>query len=268
MIQKAFLFVLLLLILLILKTNAQTPIPPRYDGFAFGGPSSAPILLEGFFDVLCPDCAAGWPTINKVIAHYGNQLNFLMHTFPLPYHTNAFIANQGVHVVSKATMNLTSVHAYAALMFANQAQFWNAATMNMTTFQVIAAMGSLVDMSGIMKGADWITGVNDANLNMDTRISWKYGCSRGVTGTPTFIINGVYTSADDTWTEADWYTLIDGLLQQQKEAERMSEYSFVELMQLSNTTCPSGESYCQYTPTKSECCLPGEACIPNVGCRC
>jgi len=233
---------LLLLILLMLKTNAQTPIPPRYDGFAFGGPSSAPILLEGFFDVLCPDCAAGWPTINKVIAHYGNQLNFLMHTFPLPYHTNAFIANQ--------------------------AQFWNAATMNMTTFQVIAAMGSLVDMSGIMKGADWITGVNDANLNMDTRISWKYGCSRGVTGTPTFIINGVYTSADDTWTEADWYALIDGLLQQQKEAERMSEYSFVELMQLSNTTCPAGESYCQYTPTKSECCLPGEACIPNVGCRC
>jgi len=251
------------------SVNAQTPIPPRYDGFAFGGPSSAPILLEGFFDVLCPDCAAGWPTINKVIAHYGNQLNFIMHTFPLPYHTNAFFANQGVHVVSKATMNISTVHAYTALMFANQANFWNAITMNMTVNQVIAAMGSLVESSGIMKGQDWIAGVNDANLNMDTRISWKYGCSRGVTGTPTFIINGVYTSADDTWTEQDWYTLIDGLLQQQKESERIqTSYTFTELMSLSNNTCPAGESFCQYTPTKSECCLPGEACIPNVGCRC
>jgi len=194
-----------------------------------------------------------------------------MHTFPLPYHTNGFIANQGVHVVWNATMNVSQVHAYAALMFANQANFWNGATMNMTINQVIAAMGALVDSSGIMKGSDFLAGIADANLNMDTRISWKYGCSRAVTGTPTFIINGVYTSADDTWSEQDWYTLIDSLLQQQKERQFRLSSSFMSgFNQYSNQnqTCPSGEFLCKYTPTKWECCTPGENCVPNVGCRC
>jgi len=260
---------IVVLILCVVAVSAQTPIPPRYDGFAFGGPPSAPILLEGFFDVLCPDCAAGWPTINKVIDHYGPQLNFIMHTFPLPYHTNAFIANQGVHVVSQATKNISLVHAYAALMFQYQSNWWNPQTMNMTINQVISSMAAAVEQGGIMKASDWMVGIADADLNMDTRISWKYGCSRGVTGTPTFIINGVYTSADDTWTEQDWYTLIDGLLNQQKEKQMRLSYSFLEKnLSQPNQTCPVGESLCKYTPTKWECCLPGESCVPNVGCRC
>jgi hypothetical protein len=34
------------------------------------------------------------------------------------------------------------------------------------------------------------------------------------------------------------------------------------------TTCPVGKPMCTYAPGKFECCLAGEACIPNVGCRC
>ena len=46
-----------------------------------------------------------------------------------------------------------------------------------------------------------------------TRASWKYGASRGVTGTPTFLLNGV-TVADATpsWTLDDWTKVIDPLL--------------------------------------------------------
>lgn len=33
-------------------------------------------------------------------------------------------------------------------------------------------------------------------------------------------------------------------------------------------TCPNNEKQCDYAPGKFECCLPGEGCIPNVGCRC
>lgn len=33
-------------------------------------------------------------------------------------------------------------------------------------------------------------------------------------------------------------------------------------------TCPSGQTECTYLPGKTQCCLAGEMCIANVGCRC
>ena len=32
--------------------------------------------------------------------------------------------------------------------------------------------------------------------------------------------------------------------------------------------CPSGQTKCDYAPHKTQCCLAGERCIANVGCRC
>ena len=45
------------------------------------------------------------------------------------------------------------------------------------------------------------------------RASWKYGASRGVTGTPTFLLNGVAVAdATPSWTLDDWTKVIDPLL--------------------------------------------------------
>jgi len=35
-----------------------------------------------------------------------------------------------------------------------------------------------------------------------------------------------------------------------------------------NQTCPAGQQVCNYFPDKFMCCLDGEQCVPNVGCRC
>ena len=32
--------------------------------------------------------------------------------------------------------------------------------------------------------------------------------------------------------------------------------------------CPAGDTPCEYATGKTDCCSPGEMCIPNVGCRC
>jgi len=250
-------------------SSAQTPIPSRPDGFAFGGPLEAPIILEGFFDVLCPDCAAGWPTVKKVVAHYGNNLRLIVHTFPLPYHTWAFIANQGIHVVAQASgNNMSAVHAYYDLFFGGvQELYWNDVVVNNSTVQIVASMGQQLERAGLISAANFTAGIQNDDLNMDTRISWKYSCSRAVTGTPTFLINGVYTSADDTYTEQDWYNLIDPLLNAQKERQ-MRKNPFWEAGSLAPPSCPNGQTLCVYAKGKSECCLAGESCIPNVGCRC
>ena len=80
--------------------------------------------------------------------------------------------------------------------------------------------------------------------------------SLAVVGTPTFLINGVSTSADASWSLKDWQSVIDPILAANEESASPVQ------------TCPSGQKQCDYAPRKSQCCLAGERCIPNAGCRC
>lgn len=81
--------------LLLVGTAAQfVPIPSRYDGFQLGD-DSAPLLVEAYYDMMCPDSRASWPVVQKVLNHYGNStVKFIMHVFPLPYHHNSFLAGR------------------------------------------------------------------------------------------------------------------------------------------------------------------------------
>lgn len=73
-----------------LQAAAQdVPLPNTPDGFRMG---TGPVVVDAFLDLLCPDCAGEWPTLQQLMAHYDpkTQLSFVLHTFPLPYHTFAF----------------------------------------------------------------------------------------------------------------------------------------------------------------------------------
>jgi len=219
------LFYLLVVLLAVCSVSMATlmPIPQRPDGFPLlvSAPASSPVVLDAFFDLLCPDSAAAWPVVKQVVAAYPTQLYFLMHTFSLPYHTNAFIANQGAHVVDRHTMhNLTAVAAYADLIFSVQAAFFNAATKDKTITQVIAALATNVEQAGLLSASDFTAGIADTDINMDTRISWKYGCSRGITGTASFLLNGVFVPADGSWTLDQWKAIIDPLLSTENRLAR------------------------------------------------
>jgi protein-disulfide isomerase len=75
------------------------PLPNTMDGFV-SGQLTAQVTLDTFIDLLCPDCAADYPTIKQVAAHYGPaKLQWRMHFFPLPYHTWAFMAAQTAHTI-------------------------------------------------------------------------------------------------------------------------------------------------------------------------
>lgn len=74
----------------------QIPLPKRPLGFVYnGGEPSAPIHLTAFVDLTCPDSKQAWPTVKKVADMYGPKVvRFTLQLFPLPYHTNAFLAAQ------------------------------------------------------------------------------------------------------------------------------------------------------------------------------
>ena len=94
---------LLLTTALIAVVNSQIPLPKRPLGFIYkGGEPSAPIHLTAFVDLTCPDSQRAWPTVKKVADMYGPEtIRFTVQLFPLPYHTNAFMAAQ----VSREVLN-------------------------------------------------------------------------------------------------------------------------------------------------------------------
>ena len=129
---------------------AQVPIPSRPDGYGVGGPADAHVVVEMFLDPLCPGCKASWPTILQLIKAYGTKIHFRIHTFPLPYHTNSFLASQGLHVIANATnRNLTTIYQYTTDVFANQDKWSNDGTKSQTIPQVIDSLASFVDKSGL-----------------------------------------------------------------------------------------------------------------------
>ncbi|CAF1460582.1 unnamed protein product [Rotaria sordida] len=237
--------------------SAQVPIPSRPDGYGVGGPADAHVVVEMFLDPLCPGCKASWPTVLQVIQAYGTRIHLRIHTFPLPYHTNSFVASQGLHVVANVTnRNLDAIFQYTTKVFENQQMWYNDATKTMTMPQVIDSLATFIDSIGLVTKDKFLAGMANDDINGETRISWKYACSRGVAGTPTFLINGVTTSANSAWSLDDWKSVIDPILASNEKVSSQIK------------DCPPDQKQCAYAPHKTQCCLAGERCIPNVGCRC
>lgn len=203
---------LLLAAVLITAGNSQIPLPKRPLGFVYkGGEPTAPIHLEAFVDLTCPDCQQAWPTLKKVADMYGPEtVQFTLQLFPLPYHTNAFLAAQSVYAVE--AYNTSLVISWMDVIFENQNQLYDFQTMDKNRYDVIniiADLGSKIDIDKtVIKD-----GLTNTEYNEHTRISWKYGCSRTVSGTPFFFLNGVFVSqASAAWTVEEWKLLIDPLL--------------------------------------------------------
>jgi hypothetical protein len=64
-------------------------------------------------------------------------------------------------------------------MFRNQDMWYNEATQNMTMSQVIDSLASFAHTAGFVTKDDFLAGMISDEMKRETRISWKYGCSRG-----------------------------------------------------------------------------------------
>jgi len=262
------------------NVNAQAPIPHRLPGFQIGGALKAdtPIIMDVFFDLLCPDCADGWAAVKDIVDHYGSNIALAIHTFPLPYHTYGFMAAQSAHVVA-SKLGASAMRKYADFIFGAQSAFWNGPTSNMSSNDVLALLGKKVVDAGFLDQTAFQRGMADSNIQMETVVAWKYACSKGVLGTPTYFVNGVNVNGSPNWSLDDWRMLLDPLVnsrltpKEQHDATpvpAMCEHRAYSQRMFMNAAgdCPPDRPACQYLPGKFECCTPGEACIPNVGCRC
>ncbi|MEU8620377.1 DsbA family protein [Streptomyces sp. NPDC048623] len=57
-------------------------------------PAAAPVVLEAWFDLQCPDCFKALDDVRALRAAYGERLDVQLRHFPLPKHKHAYAAAQ------------------------------------------------------------------------------------------------------------------------------------------------------------------------------
>ncbi|XP_067664185.1 uncharacterized protein [Haliotis asinina] len=245
---------------LVLATSlAQIPIPQREVGFVYNSANpNAPVHFDFYIDQMCPYSKEAFGTVLQLASVYGPEtLKLTIHLFPLPYHRNSFYASKGSHIFNKV-MDTATTFNWMKTIYERMDMFSNNATVNIPDSQIVDMFANIADKVGV-PASQFKALIMDENIEMDTRVGWKYCCTRGVAHTPTFMINDVVVAGEPTWTVSEWKQVIDPLL---------SGPPLVRPLETTNTTCPPGIKQCEFLPGKIECCKDGEFCIPNVGCRC
>jgi protein-disulfide isomerase len=139
------------------------------------GPADAPVTLVEYGDYECPDCGNAYPEIKQLIAEFGPRLRFVFRNYPLySIHPNAGVA------------------AMAAEAAAAQGKFWE---MHDVLYEHQKELGD-TDLSRLALRAGVEIYKFDADLASERfakRVAEDFasGQASGVTGTPTFFINGV-----------------------------------------------------------------------------
>ncbi|KAI5080727.1 hypothetical protein GOP47_0003910 [Adiantum capillus-veneris] len=162
--------------LLLSQAAGAIPIPDRYDG------------------------ADAWPVVKKIAQHYQDDLLLIVHPFPLPYHHNAFFACRALHIINN--LNSTLTYPLLELFFENQNSFSTSQTLEEAPSSVIERIIELtVDNFKELVFSDFesqfTAGFSDSRMDLITRISFKFGCSRVVVGTPYFFVN-VHLESNET----------------------------------------------------------------------
>ncbi|MFS8020230.1 putative thioredoxin-like protein [Helianthus anomalus] len=210
---------LLFLVYTAVLVRSQSIVPARYDGFVYGkhAASMDSVLIEAFFDPVCPNSRDAWPPLKQAVDHYGPDLvSLIVHPFPLPYHDNAFVTSRALHVVNE--INTSATYHLMEAFFVHQERFYNAQTLKMSREAVLdQVIGFASNALGNSMQSAIKSGFADSKTGTKTRVSFKYGCSRGVYGTPFFFVNGFLLPVSDDAIDYDgWRKIIDPLTNKQR----------------------------------------------------
>jgi protein-disulfide isomerase len=153
--------------------------PPRVqvavdDDPSRGGPASAPITIVEFSDFQCPFCSRAESVVDDVMKKYGDKVHLVYRDYPLSFHPNAETAAMGSECADEQGKYWEMHNA----MFANQAKL---------------AAADLVETAGTL-GIDkdkFKACLDSGKYRAEVQKDFQDGMKAGVTGTPTFFINGV-----------------------------------------------------------------------------
>jgi protein-disulfide isomerase len=137
------------------------------------GPKDAPITLVEFGDFQCPFCRASENAVNEVRSKYGNRLRLVYMDFPLGIHDHAMDAANAARCAGEQD----KFWQYHDAMFANQSKLAPA------DLKASAAKLGL-------NAKKFNTCLDEAKYQPQIQQDMAEATKLGVTGTPTFFING------------------------------------------------------------------------------
>ncbi|HWS53772.1 MAG TPA: thioredoxin domain-containing protein [Pyrinomonadaceae bacterium] len=165
--------------------NAAAPPAPRRSPLPGAqpphsvGPETAPVTLEEFGDFQCPPCGRMHPLVQEIEKDYGDRLRFVYRHFPLQQlHKNAFSAARAAEAAGMQG-KFWEMH---DLIFDNQLQ-WAESPEPRNIFNDYARRLGL----SVEKFQSDMARQDVADRVM---ADYQRGNSLGVTGTPTFFVNG------------------------------------------------------------------------------
>jgi protein-disulfide isomerase len=176
--------------------------PPRVavstDDDAAKGPDKAPVTIVEFSDFQCPFCSRAETTVLEVLKKYGDKVRLVYRDYPLPMHPNA----EGA--------------AEAAECAKDQGKFWEMHNAMFANQQKLASADLVETAGGLGMDKDKFKACLDGGKKKDeVQKDAADGQKYGVSGTPTFFINGIkVVGAQDISSFAE---IIDQELQPKKK---------------------------------------------------
>jgi protein-disulfide isomerase len=79
---------------------------PELPNVAWVGGKDAKVSMVTFSDFECPYCARFAPTVDQVLADYGDQIRFAFRHFPLSFHPNAQKAAEAFECAKEQVVNM------------------------------------------------------------------------------------------------------------------------------------------------------------------
>lgn len=151
--------------------------PPRFKvathGYPALGPKDAPVTIVEFADFECPFCGRAEPTVMKVMKTFGKKVRLVYVNFPLGIHPYAFQAAEAASCAEEQG----KFWRYHNMLFANQTK------LDKKDLKSYAAKLKL-------KTKEFDACFDKGKYRDAIEDQIRRGNSLGVTGTPTFFING------------------------------------------------------------------------------
>ncbi|MDI2022321.1 DsbA family protein (plasmid) [Arthrobacter sp. FW305-123] len=151
----------------------------REDSHRITTPAAEKAQLVEFLDFECEACRAAYPLVEDLKKEYGDRITFVQRYFPLPGHRNSGTSALAV----EAAAQQGKYEQMAAKMFETQPQWGEKTDSQAAVFRSYAEELGL-DM------AKYDAAVADEATRERIRKDATDGTALGVTGTPTFFLNG------------------------------------------------------------------------------
>jgi len=166
----------------------------------------AKVTIVEFGDYRCPACKQAFPIMTQILKDYGNRINFVFRNY-------AFLPDS----TTNTTPNASTLAANAAFCAGDQGKFWE---MHDFLYQNQPPENdiSIYNVDSLTKNALLLEVNGDkfkaclTNKTDDNKVKEDFadGQLAGITGTPTFFVNGKILSGLPTYQ--DFKVLIDSFL--------------------------------------------------------